>query len=685
MCIRDSSTSCANINDPRVFGQTGIFTLRIINLEELTLLSLPNPYSGQAAQCVEILGSRSNIVINGSNVVRRGLVYQYQIILDQPADGLKIFLAPTGNSAFITLNPNVLSVDSFKQTTFTIQLGFGESITAGTLSVRFQKQELLSTSQPLFNEILPLLVTVIADYEKGYLVEQATVTVESIGEEIVKGGSGRNMTIRLNYAPADNLIVRVALKSGSNTGVSLVPSSIYFANGELSKVFTIFSNDSAFNDILTFSLDGYNQNAYKLLTTELPITFRARKTNSSAQVLGIQPISIMENSLSLLLGLSDSCKVFYMLTYTASPCGFNPNVSQIIQQTFKNGTNTRYWYGTASSKWNSSSYQDSALIGFDGLLPGWNFTIFFVTQTEDGSYSQEPKSYNFSTKQATPGVIFSIKLSKAELSSSVIDSLSKSLQVSAARFVLFYDPSGDLFSYRKLNDSKYKQAVASPQLIFRFYLLPDTYNNTPPSSFYINQYANNGEVRRKLKALLPTIDLSYPLDYYELRANIPYPIILPKIVSLYYYNVVVTLTLSEKGRVFAALIPSPHSCNFTSYQIYSGLWPDNNDIDPRKHFKGETSDNGTVTITFDELIDNRTYAIYFVAGNYLPYDPPNLAENKDVFSINFTTPFNPNVEGTPDPDWQAPPLSWDSPASSSYLKITSMIALLAFIIQLINS
>mmetsp|Transcript_1023 Transcript_1023/g.156 ORF Transcript_1023/g.156 Transcript_1023/m.156 type:complete len:112 (-) Transcript_1023:125-460(-) len=79
-------------------------------------------------------------------------------------------------------------------------------------------------------------------------------------------------------------------------------------------------------------------------------------------------------------------------------------------------------------------------------------------------------------------------------------------------------------------------------------------------------------------------------------------------------------------------------------QVYSGIDEKNKNLNNYWIFKKEVEMGESVTISFDDLMDNTDYEVHVTVASKLLYDePPMLYSDSQVRKLSFRTPVNPNL------------------------------------------
>ena len=285
------------------FGRTGPFNLTISQMTNPAVESqcgpnangLPIKFSTQyvsrpqgyvygrtysamdQGNCLPLDKTRSAIKVIAPLYMRQGLVYNITLQVEEAASDLEI--TPVAN--FLVFNPRIVTFSGYLSKTAIVQVSISKYIAEGDYTIQWKKKETLDITRYLDIQDTPIVV--IKETTSGTISPLPNINIENV-KYVWTGEVPREVLVTLDQAPAEELVLKIDTKindtkllgSLDGTTTTRYPISLTFAAGESEKLFFIFANMGAQDNVMSFSLSGINSPAFDHYIPNTPIMIKSK-------------------------------------------------------------------------------------------------------------------------------------------------------------------------------------------------------------------------------------------------------------------------------------------------------------------------------------------------------------------------------------------------------------------------
>ena len=619
--------------------------------------------------CLTIGEFRNEIQVNIPQTLRQGLVYNVSVQIAKATASLS--LTPISDS--LIFEPMTVNFSNFTGTTQTLSIYVPRNIQLGNYSILWKKTE---SSQPArFSEVPNSNLVVIAANAVSAGTPVGKVTVRDFGS-ITIGQYPQNVTVTLDQAPAEELIVKIQSETNDDSlqvsidssTYSQLPAYLVFSRGESQKQFYIFAESGAKNNTLTYEISGTNAQAYDSNVVSSSYLVESKFLlkecfNSISQKIDaieveesqfnftkVKQASVQENSVSYNIELPQEGIVYYMAVIKSS---VSPIASQLISGEIPDVDAKSYIAGELLIDTEADNETFAGSIQISGLRSQTDYQVYFLARDNFGVSSQI-KTLNLTTSEATPGASI-LMYTRGNLNASMIlNVLSEILAIPLSKLFVESINLASLQPYdQAIQEGEEEQNTSGNSLAselfggqlssYKFGIKPDLYNNSPSPIEIANQISTKAN-QEKLFSLIPEYAFDLGTRVAPILGDFVEYITQPSVESISYYTITISAELMEPGRLYGIAIPSNKSGNYTptSYQISQGWTPNNTQLDESYFNMTVSDDSGRAMLVLDELREYVEYDIYITAGDNLPYEPVNLIKNENVVVLTAKTLKNPS-------------------------------------------
>lgn len=581
------------------------------------------------ANCLTLTKTRFSIDASASYLMVRGLSYPVTITLEQPAHGLKLI----PYSKYLIFNPTQVNFTNFLSSTASLNIIVPSDLPVGEYIIRWIKHE--SSSPDKYLEVPDTLVSVVPN---TVLAPLAYLSVEPFNY-VWTGSLARDVMVTLSQDPATELIVKITTRvNDPRVQVSLdniifksFPITLTFVRGETKKRFYIWAEVGASSNYLQFSLDGENKDVFNTNIPDVPYMIMS-PPGGAATIVNTQILSTGENSAIARVSLSSLGTIFWVAVID-SPL-MNPTQLELMSHKLEIDSK---WYvsGTATVERLGDGNSYSVTFNISGLYAQTAYKLVCIARSTSGQYSNN-SNVTFSTIRVSPGASIRVPTSSSVSPDILTNALSNLLSVPTSRIIY---QSSQVFT-----DNSQTMITGTTYNTYTFVLAPHPTKNSP-SALQTAYSLTRTNVLQNVKLAIPQYYANVGLKVSPVTHIPPRILSAPEITTLSYYTLSFKMMLIEQGKVYVLVMKKGllGDTRPSSFQIAHGLLPDNTYANSRYWIGASTSENGYVSITFDELNDNTEYNLYITAANNIPYEPADLLVDSKIINFNFKTLKNPNL------------------------------------------
>jgi hypothetical protein len=235
---------------------------------------------------------------------------------------------------------------------------------------------------------------------------------------------------------------------------------------------------------------------------------------------------------------------------------------------------------------------------------------------------------NISTSKASNGAAIKLGMNNKIVVNTLLTSLSRVWRIKMDRLAVItpqdiQDTLQSTFTPQVMNSRTY---------VYEVVVAPDTEDDSKKPIDLLNDFVDSDDDQYKLKTSMPEFLTSYIPSTREIMPIKPKMRLDPKITQLSHNRIQLEVYTWETANVSGIAVPIPANKPFSS-QIANAL-DSNNNIVPTQHFSNVISiESGVGVLTFTQLRENTTYAIYITASCVIPFKPALLLSDSEVASI----------------------------------------------------
>lgn len=245
---------------------------------------------------------------------------------------------------------------------------------------------------------------------------------------------------------------------------------------------------------------------------------------------------------------------------------------------------------------------------------------------------------NISTSKASNGAAIKLGMNNKIVINTLLQALSNVWRIKIDRLAVITSQD----TQDELQSTFTSQVMNSRTYVYEVVIAPDTEDDSKKPIELLSDFIASTNDKYRLSTFIPEYIVSYTSSIREIMPIKPKIRLNPLITRLSHNKIQLEVYTWETANVSGIAVPIPASKPYSS-QISNALDSKNNPV-PSQHFSNVISiESGVALLTFTQLTENTTYAIYITAACVIPFKPALLLSDSEVVSIQAHTEVDLNL------------------------------------------